>query len=131
MKSTPTRIGTAETQNTVEDGRYFEYRAILYARDVGAIVIKTAGDRRYPAADGLEGVQHDSGAVFLHPIRVVALLRHGPGVAHHDDGQALLNGFADAAGTRLADEEIAQLHEITDLRRKADHDSGCLRTHGA
>jgi hypothetical protein len=131
MRSTPTRAGIAETQNAVENRRYFEYRAILNTRDAGAIVVKAAGYCRYTAADGLEGVQHDSGAVFLHPIRVVALLRHGPRVAYDDDGQALLNGFADAAGTGLADEEIAQLHEITDLRGKADHGSGCPRAHRA
>jgi hypothetical protein len=131
VKSTPTRLGVAEPQNTLEDGRYFEYCAILYARDAGAIVIKAARYCRYTAVDGLEGIQHDSGVVFLHPIRVVAFLQHGPGVAHHDDGQALLNGFADAAGTRLADEEIAQVHEITDLRGKPDHHAGCPRAHRA
>jgi len=129
MKSTPTRIGIAETQNTLEDGRNLEDRAIPNARDVGAVLAEAHGDCRYAALDVLEGVEHDSGAVLLHPIRVVALLRHGPGVAHHDDGQALLDGFADTAGTRLADEEIAQLHEIADLRGKADGDPGCPRAH--
>jgi hypothetical protein len=131
VKSTPTRLGIAEPQNTVEDGRYFEYCAILNAPDAGAIVIKAARYGRYTAVDGLEGIQHDSRVEFFHPIRVVALLRHGPRVAHHDDGQPLLNGFADAAGTRLADEEIAQLHEIADLRGKPDHGAGCPRAHGA
>jgi hypothetical protein len=131
VKSTPTRLGIAEPQNTVEDGRYFEYRAILNARDAGAIVVEAARDRRYAAGDGLEGIQHDPGVVFLHPIRVVAFLQHGPGVTHHDDGQALLNRFADAAGARLADEEIAQVHEVTDLRGKPDHDAGGPRGHRA
>ncbi|HEY2634267.1 MAG TPA: hypothetical protein VGI51_06070, partial [Steroidobacteraceae bacterium] len=112
MKSTPTRIGIAETQNTLEDGWNLEDGAILNARDAGAVIVEAHGDGRYAALDVSEGVEDDSRAVLLHPIRVVALLRHGPGVAHHDDGQALLDRFADAAGTRLADEEIAQLHEI-------------------
>ncbi len=42
-----------------------------------------------------------------------------------------MNGFADAAGTGLADEEIAQLHEVTDLRGKADHHAGRPRAHRA
>jgi hypothetical protein len=129
MKSTPTRIGVAETQNTVEDGRNLEDRAILNARDAGAVLVEAQGDCRYAALDVLEGVEHDPGAVLLHPIRVVALLRHGPGVSHHDHGQALLDRFADAAGTRLADEKIAQLHEITDLRGKPDDGSGRARVH--
>jgi len=41
----------------------------------------------------------------------------------------LLNGFADAAGTRLADEEVGELHEIADLRGKTDDGSGRSRTH--
>jgi hypothetical protein len=131
VKSTPIRIGVADTQNTLEDARYFEYGAVLNARDAPAIVLEAARYFRYAAGDGLEGVQHDSGVVFLHPLRVVALLRHGPRIAHHDDGQPLLNGFADAAGTRLADEEIAQLHEITDLRGKPDHGAGGARAHRA
>ncbi len=116
MKSTPIRVGVAEAQDALENDRYFEYGTILNARDTGAIVVEAARHRRHSAADGLEGIQHDSRVVLLHPIGVVAFLGHGPRVAHHDDGQALLNGFADAAGTRLADEEIAQLHEIADLR---------------
>ena len=89
------------------------------------MLVEAADDRRYAAADVLEGIQHDSGIVFFHPIGVVALLQHGPCVAHHDDGQALLNGFADAAGTRLADEEVGELHEIADLRGKPDDGPGC------
>jgi hypothetical protein len=37
----------------------------------------------------------------------------------------LLNRLADAAGTRLADEKVAQLHEIADLRGKTDDGSRC------
>jgi hypothetical protein len=86
MKSTPTQAGIADAQNAVEDFRYFEYRAILNARDTGAIAIHVARYLGHTAADGFEGIQHDSGAAFLHPISVVALLRHGPRITHHDDG---------------------------------------------
>lgn len=39
MKSTPTRIGIAETQNTLEDGWNLEDGAILNARDAGAVLV--------------------------------------------------------------------------------------------
>jgi hypothetical protein len=86
MKSTPTRAGIADAQNAAEDFRHFENRAILHARDTGAIAIHAARDLGHPAADGFERVQHDSGAAFLHPISVVALLRHGPRITYHDHG---------------------------------------------
>jgi len=129
VKSTPTPFDIAETQDALEGCRYLEYRSILNARDAGAIVLETARHGGYAGADGAEGIQYDPGVVLLDPIRVVALLRHRPRVAHDDDRQLLLYGLAYAAGTRLADEEIAEMHEILDLRRKSDHDSRRPRTH--
>jgi hypothetical protein len=129
MKSTPTRACIAETQNTVENGRDFENRSILNASNAGAILIHVAGYRHYAAADSFEGVQNDSGLVFPQPLGVVALLRHGPRVAHDNHGESLLNGFADTAGTRLADEKVAELHEIANVRGKPDHDSRRRRAH--
>jgi hypothetical protein len=129
MKSTPTRAGIAETQNILENGGDFENRPILNASDAGAILIHVAGDRGYAAADRFEGVQDDPGLVFAQPLGVVALLRHGPRVAHDNHRESLLNGFADAAGTRLADEEVAELHEIANVRGKPDHDSRRRRAH--
>jgi hypothetical protein len=121
----PIRIGIAETQNSLEDCRYFEYRSVLHATDAGAVRLEPARHRVDALADRFERIQHDADAVLLHPLRVVALLRHGPGVAHDDDGQLLLDGFADAAGPGLADEEIAQLHEIADVRGKSDDRARC------
>jgi hypothetical protein len=45
-------------------------------------------------ADGTETRQHQADIVFSHPLGVVALLRHRPGIAHHDHWQALLHRFA-------------------------------------
>ncbi len=121
MKSTPIRVCIAEAQDFARGwpefriSRGFECgRRWRDTRPAGAVTADT------PLPIALEGVEHDAGAVLLHPFGVVALLRHGPCVAHHDDGQPLLHGFADAAGTGLADEEIAELHEIADLRRESD-----------
>ena len=116
MRSTPTRIGAAEAQNFLEDLRYFKYRAILDAPDTRAIILELRGQPHDGAANALERVEHHPGVVLQHPLGVIALLRHGPGIAHHDHGQPLLNRFADAAGTRLADEEIGELHEVADMR---------------
>jgi hypothetical protein len=111
-----TRVGIAETQDALENRRYLEYGAILNARNPGAIGIEAARHRGDAGGNVAERIQYDSRVMFLHPVGVVAFLQHGPRIAHQDDGQPLLNGFTDAAGTRLADEEIAQLHEIADLR---------------
>jgi len=58
--STPTRVGIAETQNALEDGRDFEYRAIRNARDVRAKLIEAARYRGDAAADRAEGIEHDA-----------------------------------------------------------------------
>jgi len=97
-------------KKTLEDGRNLEYRAIPNARDAGAY-----SPRRMVIADTPPSMSCRSRARFrrraLHPIRVVALLRHGPRLfSHHATAcpvwMASLNGR-----DRLADEEIAQLHE--------------------
>src|SRR5271156_3748724 len=124
MKSTPIRACITEPQYFADDGRNFEYRAILNTRDAGTILVHARRQRGYALADGSEGVEHQAGAVLLHPVGVVPLLRHGPDITHHDDGQPLLDGLADAAGTGLADEEIAELHEVADLRRESDDGAG-------
>jgi hypothetical protein len=116
MRSTPTRIGAADAQDVIENLRYLEYRAIVDACDVRSILGEARGESRNGAADGVERIEHQSDLVLQHPVGVVAFLRHGPRIAHHDDGQALLNRFADAAGAGLADEEIGELHEVADLR---------------
>jgi hypothetical protein len=131
MKSTPIRASITEPQDFAEDGRNFEYCAILNARDAGAILVHARRQRRYALAHGAEGVEHDAGTALLHPFGVVALLRHGPHIAHHDDGQPLLYGFADAARPGLADEEIAELHEIANLRRESDDGAGRGAVHCA
>jgi hypothetical protein len=64
-------------QNFVEDGRYFEYCAILNTSDAGAILVNVARYGRYAAADRPKRVQNDACVVFLHPLGVVAFLRHG------------------------------------------------------
>jgi hypothetical protein len=86
MKSTPIRACITEPQYFTEDGGDFEYRAVLNARDAGAILIHPRGQRGYAVADGSEGVQHDACAALLHPFGIVALLRHGPRISHDDDG---------------------------------------------
>ena len=67
MRSTPTRAGIAEAQDSAEDVGNFEYCAILNARHAGTKIIQAARDLRDALANGLEGIQHHSGAVFLHP----------------------------------------------------------------
>src|SRR5271170_7530234 len=54
MKSTTTRGGIADAQDTLEDGRYFEYRSFRNACDAGAILLEAARDRGYSAADVAE-----------------------------------------------------------------------------
>src|SRR5712675_529131 len=118
------RCEPLRVQQAIEDLGNFEDGAILDARDPRA-QFREAGDDFIDArANVLEGIQHDAGAGLRHPLGVVALLRHGPGVVDHDDRQSLLNGFADTAGAGFADEEIAELHEVADLRGKADHEPG-------
>jgi hypothetical protein len=86
MKSTPIRVCITEPQYVAEDRGDFEYRAVLNARDTGAILVHPRGQRGYAVADRSEGVEHDTGAALLHPFGVVPLLRHGPRIAHDDDG---------------------------------------------
>jgi hypothetical protein len=131
MKSTPTRAGVAEAQNSVQDVGNFEYRAVFYSRHAGTKIIQAARYFGYALRNVFEGVQHDSGVMFLHPLGVVALLRHGPGVASHDDRQPLLHGFADTARTGFADKEIAELHEVADLTGKSNHRAGSPGHHRA
>src|ERR1700735_2317820 len=131
MKSTPIRTGVAEAQDSAQDVGYFEYRSVLNGRHAGTKIAKATGNFGYSLTNVFEGVQHDSGVLFPHPVGVVTLLRHGPRVSHHDDRQPLLHGFADAARTRFADEEIAELHEVADLSGKYDHRAGSPRPHRA
>jgi hypothetical protein len=131
MKSTPIRAGIAEAQDSAQDVRNFEYRAILNGRHAGTKIIQAACHLGHAFANGLEGVQHDSGVMFLHPLGVVSLLRHGPRISHHDDRQPLLYGFADAAWTWFADKEIAELHEVADLSGKSNHGAGSPGRHRA
>jgi hypothetical protein len=84
MKSTPIQRAAAETQYCIENARNFEYRPVLNAGDAGAMLIDAGGQRAYAVANGLEGIEHHSHAVFLHPLGVVAFLRHGPRIAYHD-----------------------------------------------
>jgi len=111
--------------------RDFEHRAILDAPDARTVVFQLIGQPRDGGANRLKRIQYQPGVVLENPVGVVALLRHGPRVAHDDDGQPLLNRFTDAARARLADEEIRELHEEADLRREADHRPGRARTRGA
>src|SRR6202022_3095605 len=88
--------GSAITQYSVQDLWDLEYGAILNASDPCAKLRETGDDLLDPAANFLEGVEHDASAVFLDPFGVVPLLRHGPGIVDDDDRQTLLYGFADA-----------------------------------
>ncbi len=120
MTSTHIRAGITEAQYAVENGGDLEYRAIADARDAGPVRIDLLGERVDGAANETEGLEHQSHLLLDHPLGVVALLRHGPRVAYHDDGQSGLQRFAQAAGTGFADEEIRKPHEIRDLRGKSD-----------
>jgi hypothetical protein len=83
MKSMPIRPAAAETQYCIENARNFEYCPVLNARDASAIIIDAGGQIADSGTNFLEGIQHHSHAVFLHPLGVVAFLRHGPRIAHH------------------------------------------------
>jgi hypothetical protein len=85
MKSTPIRAGVAEAQDSAQYVRDFEKRAVLNGRHGGAKIVEPARHRGDPFANGLEGIEHDSGLMILHPFGVISLLRHGPCVSHHDD----------------------------------------------
>ena len=65
-----------------------------------------------------------SDALFLDPFRVIALMRHGPGVALYDDRQPLRQRFADRARPGFADEEIGQIHERRDFPREPHDQHG-------
>src|SRR5579883_2034949 len=71
---------------------------IEHASDAGNDVAKT--------------VQHDADPFFLHPLRVVAFLRKGPGIPLDDNGEAADHRFGDAAGSRLADKKVSRAHEL-------------------
>jgi hypothetical protein len=131
MKSTLTRAGIAEAQDSAEDAGNFKYCAILNVRHAGTKMTQAARYFGYALTNVFERVQHDSGVMFLHPLGVVSLLRHGPCVSHHDDRQPLLHGFADTARTGFADKEIAELHEIADLSGKSNHGAGSPGRHRA
>src|SRR5208283_5107389 len=79
--------------DALEDARNVEYGAIADVGNAGAKFFEPIGDLGNAAANRPERSQDDSRLVFLDPIGVVALLRHGPGVAHDDHGQPLLNGL--------------------------------------
>jgi len=66
-------------------------------------------------------VDNQSDTLLLHPVRVVSLVRQGPGVALHNHRQPLSDGFTDAPRARLSDEEICQLHEVRDVARESLH----------
>jgi len=84
---------------------------------------------RDTSANRFERIQHDTRRVLLDPFGVVALLRHGPRIADHNHRQALLHRLADAAGTRFADKEVAQLHVVADLRSETHHKAWSRGTH--
>src|SRR5580698_5322888 len=92
--------------DSLENLRYFEYRTIADAGNASAKFVETMDYLGGPAAHRFERIEHDARLLLEHPIGVVAFLRHGPGVAYHDHRQALVDRLAEAAGTRLADEEI-------------------------
>lgn len=131
MRSTPTRAGIADPQDSAQDAGYFKYCAIFNVCHPGAKMTQAARYFGYALTNVFEGVQHHSGVMFLHPLGVVSLLRHGPCVSHHDDRQPLLNGFADTARTRFADKEIAELHEVADLSGESNHRAGSAGRHRA
>src|SRR5882757_597838 len=122
--------GPGVAHYSLQNLRNLEYGAILNARDARTKFREARDDFIDAVVNVLEGIEHDAGAVLLNPLGVVALLRHGPGIVDDDDRQALLYGFADAPGARLADEEIAEVHEVADLWCKADHEPGRPRGHG-
>ena len=66
-----------------------------------------------------KAAEHQADLLLLDPIRVVPLVRHGPGISLHDDRQALDQRLADAAGARLADEKVGQFHIERNLAREA------------
>ena len=67
---------------------------------------KLAGssNSRNPASIVAERSQHHAHLLLANPLGVVALLRQRPGVALHHHRQLHRDRFADAAGSRLADE---------------------------
>ncbi len=114
-----------EKVGDLEDG------AVLDAGDVGAKFRQAADQVRHPGTDDAEAIEHEPGSAFLDPVGVVAFLRHRPCVLDHDDGQTLLDGFADAAGPGFADEKIAQLHVIADPGRETQNQSRRRGRHAA
>src|SRR5437016_1492877 len=71
--------------------------------------------------DSAEIFQHQTGALFTHPVGIVAFLGERPGIALDDYRKSHGDGFADAAGAGLSDEEVGQAHVVRNLRSEAFH----------
>jgi len=109
-------------QQSVDERCNFEHGPIVEGRDHSAIIAETIDDLGDAGSNHAKRIQHDADAVLAHPFGVIALLGHRQSIFHDDDRQPEMNGLADAARSRLADEEIAELHVMADLGREAEHE---------
>src|SRR6267143_6040071 len=95
-------------EHLIEDERDLEQRPVRIGACVGSKVRE--GFWLEELLDGPpnvgEAAQHDSPTRFGDPFGVIALLRHGLLIALDDHREMELQGFTDAAGTGLPDEEV-------------------------
>src|SRR5579871_5754352 len=82
-------------------------------------------------SDLAETLERDAQAVLNQPLGVVTLLRHRRSVAFGNYRQMELQGFADASGAGLPDEEIGERHVIVNLRGEALDEDALLQWQGA
>src|SRR6266566_4212777 len=107
-------------ENLVQKVGDFQQRTVGVSHSVSPQLVERSRIEQlfHSARDIAKTLQNDSHPIFSDPLRVVALLRQCAAVALDDYRQVKLQSFADAARSRLANEEIGNSHVIVDLLRE-------------
>ena len=116
-----------EDAGDFKDGVVRESRGI-FAESGEVIALEEGTDR---GDDLKEVTDHDADFFFADPLGVVALLRERPGVALDDNRETHGDGFADTAGTGLADEKIREVHVVGNARGETFDKNGDASFAGA
>src|SRR5438309_4545771 len=107
-------------EDFLDDGGDLEYGAVRAGTDILSYGRKPRLAKEFMNAirNVIEAVQDDSQPFLRDPLRVVTLLRHCRAVSLDDYRQAKLQGFADAPGSGLTNEEICERHVMRHIRRE-------------